>query len=146
MTDLDVTIASAVRRSSTRHGFLAKALRLTVASTVAGGYVLSRPEPANAANCSYYGVSGAWGCECNLDRAACGGSICSNGNCAPNYKRCDYWTQANSQGQYCWCSNTCYNGSMLGYFTCCDCYTTSGSGCDRSATKCVCPQFHCTNC
>jgi hypothetical protein len=96
---------------------------------------------AYAANCSYYGIYNRWGCNC-APTGRCSSSICSSGNCTSGHRRCDYWTQPNSQGQYCWCSNRCYSGSTLGHYTCCDCYTTSGSGCNRSATHCICVQWH----
>ena len=145
MRELDVLIADAVRSTSTRRGLLARAMRWTVGLSAAS-VGLGVTSTADAANCSYYGHTSTWGCSCNSATADCPGSICgSNGNPASGYRRCDYWTQPNSEGEYCWCSSSCYWGTQLGYFTCCDGFTTSGSSCSRSGTHCLCPEWHCTS-
>jgi hypothetical protein len=143
MRDLDVVVAETVRSTSTRRGFLGRAMRWTVGVSAASIGGLAVTGTADAANCSYYGETNEWGCSCNPATPDCPGNICgSTGAPAAGYKRCDFWTHANSQGDYCWCSIHCYWGSELGYFTCCDGFTTFGSGCDRTATHCLCPQWH----
>ena len=142
--DLDDRVLAGFRRGITRRVFLNRATRSVFALGATGAFFAARAPIAQAANCSVYGIDPEYGCTC-ASTPTCLGGQCNDGtgNCVSGYQRCTKWATANAQGQYCWCSSHCYNGSQLGFYTCCDCYTTSGSPpCNRSATHCICPQWH----
>jgi hypothetical protein len=138
--DLDDRFVSHLRQAISRRRLLQRAMTWSLASGIALGTSLEFASTAEAGNCSYYGIVGTWGCTC-ASTANC--PSCSSGNCLSGHKRCTYWTHANSAGQYCWCSNRCYNGSTLGHYTCCDCWTSSSSSCGhQSGSPCICRQWH----
>jgi hypothetical protein len=148
MSNVDDRIAEGFRRTISRRALLSKAMRMTFVVGAGTAGALWQADVASAANCGYYGHCGTggcgYGCVCNPQRAWCGFSGCSNGNCAGGtYRpRCDAWHNANNEGNYCWCSDTCYNGSTLGFYTCCDCWSGGSGGCGSGTSKCLCPQFH----
>lgn len=143
LDELDIRVAHALHGVASRRTFISRSMRWMLGTGMVVR-ALTDTATADAANCSYYGHIGTWGNTCNPGTPTCLGGQCDgNGNAKAGYKRCDAWTHANSEGQYCWCSNNSYWGTQLGYFTCCDAYTTSGSLCNRSGTHCICPQWHC---
>lgn len=129
MLPFDVSVANTVRRATTRRTFLARSLRWGVGASTAVG-VLAIPATAEAASCSV--TTSEYGCQCHASTILCdlNGTPCPNG--IPTRPRAT-WAPVN--GGHCWCSPKCYNGSVLGYYTCCDGYTPNGR-------PCLCSQFH----
>lgn len=101
---------------------------------------------AQAAGCSVYGHVSTWGCFC-AGTASCGASRCTaSGGCSGVRKRCTFWTQGEASTNYCWCSLTCnQGGQLLGYYTCCDCWTGGSGSCSQSggSSPCICKDFKC---
>jgi hypothetical protein len=134
---VDDRLVVGFRKLVTRRTMLGRVMRWTLGAGTATAVSFKFASEAEASNCSYYGAVGTWGCYC-AGTANCPSSVCSNGNVVAYHKRCTYWTQPNSVGQYCWCSQTCYQGSNLGKYVCCDGFVEAASGCNRSGTPCIC--------
>jgi hypothetical protein len=151
VADVGDRAAVAISRSITRRKFLSRGMRAGLVTGVAlSGPLAFFEGRAEAANCSKYGHVSTWGCTC-ASTPSCSG--CSGGNCAGSLrKRCNYWTQPNSQSQYCWCSLTCCVGAnhtgCYGYYTCCDCWTGGSGTCSQSGghSTCICKSFVQTGC
>lgn len=139
MEDLDDKIAVGFRKAVTRRTLIQRCMRWTLATGTAMSMSLKWASSAEASNCSYYGAVPNWGCYCAAT-TRCQSGICDQGNLTSYHKRCTYWTQGNSVGQFCWCSQTCYQGSTLGHYVCCDGWKEAASGCNNSAgrTPCIC--------
>lgn len=142
-------IAHALARGVTRRSLFQRAAR---GGLIVGG-ALSAPlaffeGSASASFCNTV-VDLQYGCVCNPATADCGGSFCTGeGNCqSPLRVRCNGWPgNQNSQGQYCWCSQTCtYGGGVTGHRVCCDCWKGGHSaGCMTAAgdSPCICNHWH----
>jgi len=133
----DDRLVARFRKMVTRRSLLQRTMRWTLATGMAASASLKFAADAEASNCSAIGVVSSWGCYC-APTQRCPSNLCSNGNVVAYHKRCTAWTVPNSKGQYCWCSQTCYQGSSLGHYVCCDGYVERGSGCRRSGTHCIC--------
>jgi hypothetical protein len=132
----EVELASAIRRGIERSEFLKRSAAVIVGGSTAVAMFFKSPTQAYASNCSVYGTVSTWGCFC-ASTPTCSG--CSNGNCAGSLrKRCTYWTTPNSEGNYCWCSLPCYQGSFQVRYVCCDCWTGGSGGCSSGSGTCVC--------
>jgi hypothetical protein len=134
------TAVAGLARAISRRRFLHNLARWGLGAGVA----LSTPFTlfqgrAQASTCSVSGAVSTWGCSCNPDTALCS-SGCSSGTCGGSLrKRCNYWTTAEADGNYCWCSLTCCRGNCLkGYYVCCDCWSGGSGGCDSGTGPCVC--------
>lgn len=142
-------VASTVSRAITRRRFLQRAARAGLWFGLAAFAPATMfPSRADAAVCGPGGHVPTWGCSC-ASTMSCPSANCSNGNCHNIRKRCTYWTSANSQGNYCWCSQTCCNAcDAKGYYTCCDCWEGTGTGCSSSLgqSPCICKLYHWVGC
>ena len=137
---IDEAVTSWARRLTRRRFISRGALVLVGAGTVlAHPLSMFRPDAASAfTGCDF--IADTWGCYC-AGTAGCGS--CSGEGCSGR-KRCNYWTGAGSNGNYCWCSSVCYNGSLLGYYSCCDCWSGGSGGCSTSGggSACICRTWH----
>jgi hypothetical protein len=132
-------------RSISRRRFLHDLARWGLGAGVVLATGFNFPLRAQAASCSKVGVVSTWGSQCN-NTTLCG-SACSSGNCNTLRKRCTQWTSAESNGNYCWCSQTaCRSGCRKGYYVCCDCWTGGSGGCGTgtSQQRCICRHLHVT--
>jgi len=141
LQDLDDRLAVAFRKAVTRRTLLQRCMRFTLATGTAVSLSWKwGVGNAYASNCSYYGTRGT-SCYC-ASTPDCGASLCSNGNVVAYHKRCNAWTQPNSAGQYCWCSERCWTGSppRWGHYVCCDGWKQAHSGCNYSSGRspCIC--------
>jgi hypothetical protein len=148
VTELEDRIVRGFSQSITRRRLLERTMR----GGLVAGAALASPmafftAKAQGATCGVYGFVNTWGCFC-ASTPTCSSGHCCDGECCGGYrKRCDYWTQADASGGYCWCSQQCCHNLNWGWYTCCDCWTGSTGSCGSAngQSKCVCKQFHCTD-
>jgi len=100
---------------------------------------------ASATTCSVYGTTPTWGSSCRPETPICS-SCTSTGKCGTGTRpRCNAWTTAESDGQYCWCSTSaCRAGCIKGYYVCCDCWESGSGGCGSGSGPCLCRHLHVT--
>jgi hypothetical protein len=145
MRDFDMAVASAVRNVTSRRVFISQTMRWIVGASVVFGS-LAVPEMAEGASlCGDNTDISTFGCTCHSSTPNCGlinASLCSGASVKAGHQRCNYWSDSVS-GQHCWCSVPCYNGSTLGYYSCCDGWSSATSNCHNAGGKaCLCPYFY----
>lgn len=143
-TEESESLAMQLTRSISRRRFLHGLARwgLGVGVALAAPLTLFQGR-AEATTCSVYGPTSTWGCSCNPNTPVCSSGCSSTGSCGTNRKRCTFWTTAESDGNYCWCSTTCcHSGCRKAYYVCCDCWSGGSGGCGSGTGACLCRHLH----